>query len=72
MANRKQTPITMWAVIICNTRCEWIHSGSISRTRNEAWRQYRDNWLPSTYAKLDALRRSGELRLARVTIAEQE
>lgn len=69
-ARRKPSPMRMWAVIVVNPRCDWIHYSSIARTRRAAWGSFLHLWSPHAHAARLADLKAGRYRLARVTVTE--
>ena len=61
------SPIALWAVVRVGRRSEWILYPTISRTRRGAWTEYL-SWFTDTKPAVEDLR-SGELRLAKVTVS---
>jgi len=43
-ARKPPAPVKMWAVIVVNSRCDWIHYTSIARTRRAAWESFLALW----------------------------
>lgn len=69
-SGRLVRPIGCWAVAIKSTRSEWIHYGTIARTKSDAWERYRDQWGSAKYADDDM--RSGRARLIRVVVSHDQ
>lgn len=63
-------PVVIWAVIVKNPRCEWIHTGTLARTRAAAKAEYLARWDDQTAALREF--RKGRLRLARVVVSEMK
>lgn len=64
------TPVKMWAVVVIHPRADWIHWGTIERTRRAAWDSFLSHWsLEGQQARRRDLK-LGRYRLARVIVQE--
>ncbi len=64
---RSASPLQMWAVIIRTKRTEWIHWHTIRMTRKGAWEAYLQSWIPEHHDQCRRDRKSGKIRLAKIT-----
>jgi hypothetical protein len=72
----KAKSISMWAVIVKSKRTEWIHWPTIRATRRDTRLAYEDEYIfgdsgDECRERFEARLKSGQVRLARVTISEQ-
>lgn len=64
------TPVKMWAVVVIHPRADWIHWGTIERTRRASWESFLSIW---DFEGQQARRRDltlGRYRVVRVIVQE--
>ncbi|WP_293002045.1 hypothetical protein [Nevskia sp.] len=69
-ARKPPAPVKMWAVIVVNSRCDWIHYTSIARTRRAAWESFLALWDFEGQQRRREDLKAGHYRLARVKVIE--
>lgn len=74
IANRNPpASLTMWAIVICNPRSQWVLPLSIRATRRDAWKTAMEALYSEEYQyKFAAERRAKRYRAIKVTVAPQE